>query len=47
MTNAAAQVPGLNSILTMITRRRRRDTIILAVLIGVCVVILLMVGTRQ
>ncbi|WFD37575.1 protein transport protein gos1 [Malassezia japonica] len=47
MTNAAAQVPGLNSILTMITRRRRRDTIILAVLIGVCVVILLMVGTRR
>ncbi|WFD02675.1 protein transport protein gos1 [Malassezia obtusa] len=47
MTHAAAQIPGLNSIITLITRRRRRDTVILAVLIGVCVVILLLVGTRR
>ncbi|WFC93854.1 protein transport protein gos1 [Malassezia brasiliensis] len=46
ITHAAAQIPGLNGILTLISRRRRRDTVIIAVLIGVCVFVLLTVGTR-
>lgn len=46
MTHAAAQIPGLNGILTLISRRRRLDTVIIAVLIGVCVFVLLTVGTR-
>lgn len=46
MANAAARFPGMNRLLTMISRRRRRDTIILAVVIGICTVILLWAGTR-
>ncbi|PKI84757.1 protein transport protein gos1 [Malassezia vespertilionis] len=46
MRNTVAQVPGLNNILTLISRRRRRDTVIIALVIGVCVFILLMMGTR-
>ncbi|WFD31478.1 protein transport protein gos1 [Malassezia sp. CBS 17886] len=47
MTHVAAQVPGLNNILALIHRRRRRDTVIVAVVIGLCVVVLLMFGTRR
>ncbi|SJX63084.1 related to SNARE protein of Golgi compartment [Sporisorium reilianum f. sp. reilianum] len=46
MTSTAAQVPGLNSIITLIGRRRRRDSIILGCLIGVLTVLLLMFTFR-
>ena len=46
MANAAARFPGINRLLTMIGRRRRRDTVIVAVVIGICTVILLWTGTR-
>lgn len=47
LTHIAAQIPGLDSVIGMISRRRRRDTIILAVVMGVCVVVLLLVGVRR
>lgn len=46
MTNTAAQVPALNGIMTMIGRRRRRDSIVMGCLIGCCTVLLLMYITR-
>ncbi|EPQ30429.1 uncharacterized protein PFL1_01955 [Pseudozyma flocculosa PF-1] len=46
MGGAATQVPGLNSVITMIGRRRRRDSVIMGVLIGTCTVLLLMFATR-
>ncbi|CCF52435.1 hypothetical protein NDA11_003327 [Ustilago hordei] len=42
MSNTAAQVPGLNSIITLIGRRRRRDSVIMACLVGILTVLLLM-----
>ena len=47
LTRVAAQMPGVQSIISLISRRRRRDTIVLAVVIGVCLVILLLVGVRR
>ena len=47
LTRIAAQMPGVQSIISLISRRRRRDTIVLAVVIGVCLVILLLVGVRR
>ncbi|PWN54389.1 V-snare-domain-containing protein [Violaceomyces palustris] len=46
MGTTAAQVPGLNSIITLIGRRRRRDSVIMGCLIGTCTVLLLMFMTR-
>ena len=46
MAGVAAQIPGVDRLLTLISRRRRRDTLILGVVIGLCVVILLWTGTR-
>ncbi|WFD36153.1 protein transport protein gos1 [Malassezia cuniculi] len=46
MAGAAAQIPGMDRLITMITRRRRRDTVIIAVVIGICVTILLWTGMR-
>nr|ODN80285.1 golgi snare protein [Cryptococcus depauperatus CBS 7841]ODN92292.1 golgi snare protein [Cryptococcus depauperatus CBS 7855] len=34
------QMPGINSLITMIRTRRRRDTIIMGCVVGVCVVLL-------
>jgi len=34
-------MPGINNLLGMIKSRRRRDTIIVGLLIGVCLVLLL------
>ncbi|WVQ79221.1 hypothetical protein IAT38_001317 [Cryptococcus sp. DSM 104549] len=41
MGGVLSQMPGINSLITMIRTRRRRDTIILGVVVGVCVVLLL------
>ncbi|CDS01349.1 related to SNARE protein of Golgi compartment [Sporisorium scitamineum] len=41
MTSTAAQVPGLNSIITLIGRRRKRDSVIMGCLIGTLTVLLL------
>lgn len=46
MTSTAAQVPGLNSIITLIGRRRRRDSVIMGCLIGTLTVLLLMFTFR-
>lgn len=42
MSGTAAQVPGLNSVITLIGRRRRRDSVIMGCLIGFLTVLLLM-----
>ncbi|PWN21082.1 V-snare-domain-containing protein [Microstroma glucosiphilum] len=42
MTTTASQIPALNGIMTMIGRRRRRDSIIMGLLIGCGTVILLL-----
>lgn len=46
MSNTAAQVPALNGIMTMIGRRRRRDSIVMGCIIGCGTVLLLMYITR-
>lgn len=46
MQSTAAQVPGLNSIITLIGRRRRRDSVIMGCLIGTLTVLLLMFTFR-
>ena len=46
MSSTAQQVPGLNSVITLIGRRRRRDSVIMGVLVGTCTVLLLMFLTR-
>ncbi|CAO1621637.1 unnamed protein product [Parajaminaea phylloscopi] len=46
MSSTAAQVPALNGIMTMIGRRRRRDSVIMGLLIGSCTVLLLFYITR-
>jgi Golgi SNAP receptor complex protein 1 len=46
MSSTAAQVPGINSIITLIARRRRRDSVIIACLIGSLTVLLLMFTFR-
>lgn len=39
--STAAQVPALNSIIGMINSRRRRDSVIMGSVIGVCTLLLL------
>lgn len=46
MGNTAAQVPALNGIMTMIARRRRRDSVIMGTVIGGGMFLLLMYITR-
>ncbi|GAA5831731.1 hypothetical protein JCM3766R1_004996 [Sporobolomyces carnicolor] len=41
MNGVAAQVPGLNSVIGMINSRRRRDSVIMGTVIGVCTLALL------
>ncbi|GAA5924404.1 hypothetical protein JCM10213_004570 [Rhodosporidiobolus nylandii] len=41
MTGVAAQVPGLNSVIGMINSRRRRDSVILGSIMGVCTLLFL------
>jgi Golgi SNAP receptor complex protein 1 len=41
MGGVLSQMPGINSLITMIRTRRRRDTIILGVVVGGCVILLL------
>lgn len=38
---ATGSMPGINSLLSMIQSRRRRDTLILGLVTGVCVIALL------
>ncbi|KAN0060507.1 protein transport protein gos1 [Thecaphora frezii] len=46
MSTAAAYVPALNTVISLIGRRRKRDSVILGVLIGSCTVVLLMMVSR-
>ncbi|GAA5866600.1 hypothetical protein JCM3774_004026 [Rhodotorula dairenensis] len=41
MNGVAAQVPGLNSVIGMINSRRRRDSVIMGCVLGVCTLFLL------
>jgi Golgi SNAP receptor complex protein 1 len=41
MGGVLSQMPGINSLITMIRTRRRRDTIIVGVVIGGCMLLLL------
>ncbi|KAE9409113.1 v-SNARE protein [Gymnopus androsaceus JB14] len=41
MTNVLNTIPGINNLVSMIKSRRRRDSIILGVVIGVCVILIL------
>ncbi|KAI5449396.1 protein transport protein gos1 [Naganishia albida] len=41
MTGVLSSMPGINSLLSMIQSRRRRDTLILGLVTGVCVIALL------
>ncbi|PWN98200.1 V-snare-domain-containing protein [Tilletiopsis washingtonensis] len=41
LRSSAAQVPGLNTLITRINRRRRRDSVIMGLLIGACTLLLL------
>ncbi|POY72581.1 hypothetical protein BMF94_4408 [Rhodotorula taiwanensis] len=41
MNGVAAQVPGLNSVIGMINSRRRRDSVIMGSVLGVCTLFLL------
>ncbi|GAA5975650.1 hypothetical protein JCM5350_002680 [Sporobolomyces pararoseus] len=41
MNGVAAQVPGLNSVIGMINSRRRRDSVIMGTVIGICTLALL------
>ncbi|GAA6052712.1 hypothetical protein JCM3770_007187 [Rhodotorula araucariae] len=41
MNGVAAQVPGLNSVIGMIGSRRRRDSVIMGTVLGVCTLLLL------
>ncbi|KAH8925524.1 V-snare-domain-containing protein [Atractiella rhizophila] len=46
MGGVLAQIPGLNSLLGMISSRRRRDTVILGCVTGVCCVLFFYAMTR-
>lgn len=46
MSTTANQIPGLNNLIRLISRRRRRDSIIMGCVIGFCTVLLLMFMTR-
>jgi Golgi SNAP receptor complex protein 1 len=41
MSGVVAQVPALNSIIGMINSRRRRDSVIMGTVIGVCTLLLM------
>lgn len=41
MTNVLNTMPGINNLVSMIKSRRRRDSIILGVVIGVCIILIL------
>ncbi|TNY18887.1 snare region anchored in the vesicle membrane C-terminus-domain-containing protein [Rhodotorula diobovata] len=41
MNGVAAQVPGLNSVIGMINSRRRRDSVIMGTVLGICTLLLL------
>ena len=41
MNGVAAQVPGLNSVIGMINSRRRRDSVIMGCVLGICTLFLL------
>jgi len=41
MTGVISTIPGINNLLSMIKSRRRRDSIILGILIGACLLLLL------
>ncbi|GAA5847420.1 hypothetical protein JCM5353_006433, partial [Sporobolomyces roseus] len=41
MNGVAAQVPGLNSVIGMINSRRRRDSVIMGTVLGICTLALL------
>ena len=41
MGGVLSQMPGINSLITMIRTRRRRDTVILGVVVGGCTILLL------
>ncbi|KDN53279.1 V-snare-domain-containing protein [Tilletiaria anomala UBC 951] len=45
MTRTAQSLPGINGVITMINRRRRRDSIIMGLTIGICTVLILMYMT--
>jgi Golgi SNAP receptor complex protein 1 len=42
MSSTANQIPGLNNIIRLISRRRRRDSIIMGCVIGICTTLLLL-----
>jgi len=46
MTNVINTMPGINNLLSMIKSRRRRDSIIVGVVVGVCLLLLLSYLTR-
>lgn len=46
LTSTAGQVPGLNNLIRLISRRRRRDSIIMGCVIGTCTVLFIMFATR-
>jgi len=46
MTSVISTIPGVNKLVSMISSRRRRDTIILGVVIGVCILIILTYAWR-
>ncbi|GAA5925100.1 hypothetical protein JCM1841_005786 [Sporobolomyces salmonicolor] len=41
MNGVASQVPGLNSVIGMINSRRRRDSVIMGTVLGICTLLLL------
>jgi Golgi SNAP receptor complex protein 1 len=41
MAGVISTMPGINNVVAMIKTRRRRDTVIMGVVIGVCMILLL------
>jgi Golgi SNAP receptor complex protein 1 len=41
MGGVLSQMPGINSLISMIHSRRRRDTIIIGCVVGLCTILLL------
>lgn len=41
MGGVLSQMPGINSLITMIHSRRRRDSIIMGIVVGICVLLIL------
>ncbi|KAJ7751201.1 hypothetical protein DFH07DRAFT_527806 [Mycena maculata] len=46
MKSVISTIPGVNNVISMINSRRRRDTIILGIVIGVCIIILISIMWR-